>query len=46
MYKNQLSGNKLNISTVRLNNPTTVQNKKDVSLVVKINQKSHENHIT
>ncbi len=28
MYKNQLSGNKLNISTVRLNNHTTVQNKK------------------
>ena len=28
MYKNQLSGTKLNISTVRLNNPTTVQNKK------------------
>lgn len=28
MYKNQLPDNKLNMSAVRLNNPTTVQNKK------------------
>ena len=28
MYKNQLPDNKLNISAVRLNNSTTVQNKK------------------
>lgn len=32
MYKNQLPDNKLNISAVRLNNSTTVQYKKDVSL--------------
>lgn len=38
MYKNQLPGHKLNIIAVRLNIPTSVSNKKDVSLVVKLNQ--------
>ena len=28
MYKNQLPDNNLNMSAVRLNNPTTVPNKK------------------
>jgi hypothetical protein len=28
MYKNQLPDNNLNMSTVRLNNPTTIPNKK------------------
>lgn len=28
MYKNQSPDNKLNMSTVRLNNPTTARNKK------------------
>ena len=37
MYKNQSPDNKLNMSAVRLNNSTTVQNKKNVSLVVKLN---------
>lgn len=37
MYKNQLPDNNLNMSAVRLNNPTTVPNKKDVSLVMKLN---------
>ena len=37
MYKNQLPDSKLNMSAVRLNNSTTIQNKKNVSLVMKLN---------
>lgn len=38
MYKNQLPDSKLNMSAVRLNNSTTVPNKKkNVSLVMKLN---------
>ena len=37
MYKNQLPDSKLNMSAARLNNSTTVPNKKNVSLVMKLN---------